>query len=33
MLADDKVLAQLFGIGPQLAALEKMVLPSASSPA
>ena len=28
MLADGKVLAQLFGIGPQLAALEKMVLPS-----
>jgi len=28
MLADDKVLAKLFGIGPQLAALEKMVLPS-----
>ena len=28
-LADGKVLAQLFGIGPQLAALEKMVLPSA----
>ena len=28
MLADDKVLARLFGIGPQLAALEKMVLPS-----
>jgi hypothetical protein len=27
-LADGKVLAQLFGIGPQLAALEKMVLPS-----
>jgi hypothetical protein len=29
MLADGKVLARLFGIGPQLAALEKMVLPSA----
>jgi len=28
MLADDKELAKLFGIGPQLAALEKMVLPS-----
>jgi hypothetical protein len=28
MLADGMVLAQLFGIGPQLAALEKMVLPS-----
>lgn len=28
MLADDKALAKLFGIGPQLAALEKMVLPS-----
>jgi hypothetical protein len=28
MLADDKVLAKLFGIGPQLCALEKMVLPS-----
>jgi hypothetical protein len=28
MLADDKVLARLFGIGPQLCALEKMVLPS-----
>jgi hypothetical protein len=28
MLAEDKVLAKLFGIGPQLAALEKMVLPS-----
>src|SRR6185436_48802 len=28
MLADGKVLAQLFGIGPQLAAIEKMVLPS-----
>jgi hypothetical protein len=27
-LADGKVLAQMFGIGPQLAALEKMVLPS-----
>lgn len=27
-LADDKELARLFGIGPQLAALEKMVLPS-----
>jgi hypothetical protein len=27
-LADGKALAQLFGIGPQLAALEKMVLPS-----
>jgi hypothetical protein len=29
MLADDKVLARLFGLGPQLCALEKMVLPSA----
>ena len=28
MLADDKVLALMFGIGPQLCALEKMVLPS-----
>ena len=28
MLDEDKVLAKLFGIGPQLAALEKMVLPS-----
>jgi hypothetical protein len=28
MLADDKVLAKLFGIGPQLAALEKMVVPA-----
>lgn len=28
MLGDNKVLARLFGIGPQLAALEKMVLPS-----
>ncbi|WP_338761603.1 hypothetical protein [Massilia sp. METH4] len=28
-LAEDKELARLFGIGPQLAALEKMVLPSA----
>lgn len=28
MLAEGKELAQLFGIGPQLAALEKMVLPS-----
>jgi hypothetical protein len=28
MLDEDKVLARLFGIGPQLAALEKMVLPS-----
>ena len=28
MLDDGKALAQLFGIGPQLAALEKMVLPS-----
>ena len=28
MLDEGKVLAQLFGIGPQLAALEKMVLPS-----
>ena len=27
MLNDDKVLARAFGIGPQLAALEKMVLP------
>lgn len=29
MLDEDKVLATMFGIGPQLAALEKMVLPSA----
>ncbi len=29
MLKDEKVLAKLFGIGPQLCALEKMVLPSA----
>ncbi|MCY1390346.1 hypothetical protein D9M71_51640 [compost metagenome] len=29
MLDEGKVLAELFGIGPQLAALEKMVLPSA----
>jgi len=29
MLADDKVLARMFGVGPQLCALEKMVLPSA----
>ena len=29
MLDEGKVLAKLFGIGPQLAALEKMVLPSA----
>ena len=29
MLDEDKVLAKMFGIGPQLAALEKMVLPSA----
>ena len=28
MLADDKVLARMFGLGPQLCALEKMVLPS-----
>jgi hypothetical protein len=28
MLDEDKELAKLFGIGPQLAALEKMVLPS-----
>ena len=28
LLADDKVLARMFGIGPQLCALEKMVLPS-----
>ena len=28
MLADDKALARMFGIGPQLCALEKMVLPS-----
>jgi hypothetical protein len=28
MLDEDKVLARLFGIGPQLCALEKMVLPS-----
>lgn len=30
MLDEDKVLARLFGIGPQLAALEKMVLPSST---
>jgi hypothetical protein len=29
LLDEDKVLARLFGIGPQIAALEKMVLPSA----
>jgi hypothetical protein len=29
MLADDKVLARLFGVGPQLCALEKMALPTA----
>jgi hypothetical protein len=29
MLDENKALAKLFGIGPQLAALEKMVLPSA----
>jgi hypothetical protein len=29
MLDEDKILARVFGIGPQLAALEKMVLPSA----
>ncbi len=29
MLDEDKLLARMFGIGPQLAALEKMVLPSA----
>jgi hypothetical protein len=29
MLDEDKALARLFGIGPQLAALEKMVQPSA----
>lgn len=28
LLADDKTLARAFGIGPQLSALEKMVLPS-----
>jgi hypothetical protein len=28
LLADDKALARSFGIGPQLSALEKMVLPS-----
>ena len=28
LLADGKVVAEMFGIGPQLAALEKMVLPS-----
>jgi hypothetical protein len=28
LLDEDKALAKLFGIGPQLAALEKMVLPS-----
>jgi hypothetical protein len=29
MLGENKVLARLFGIGPQLAALEKMAIPSA----
>lgn len=29
MLDEGKVLAELFGVGPQLAALEKMVVPSA----
>lgn len=29
MLDEDKALAKMFGIGPQLCALEKMVLPSA----
>ena len=29
MLAEDKVLARMFGVGPQLSALEKMVQPSA----
>ena len=29
MLDEDKALARMFGIGPQLCALEKMVLPSA----
>jgi hypothetical protein len=29
MLAEDKAIAKLFGIGPQLAALEKMAQPSA----
>ena len=29
MLADDKVLARLFGVGPQLCALEKMAVPTA----
>jgi len=29
LLADDKALARAFGLGPQLSALEKMVLPSA----
>jgi hypothetical protein len=29
MLAEDKVLARLFGIGPQLCALEKMAVPTA----
>src|SRR5687767_6493147 len=28
MLNDEKVLARLFGVGPQLSALEKMVHPS-----
>ena len=28
MLDEDRVLARMFGIGPQLAALEKMVIPS-----
>lgn len=30
MLKDDKVLARLFGVGPQLCALEKMVHPSSA---
>jgi hypothetical protein len=29
LLADDKVLARLFGVGPQLCALEKMAMPTA----
>jgi len=29
MLADDKTLARLFGVGPQLCALEKMAVPTA----
>src|SRR6201999_3853414 len=32
MLNDDKALARMFGVGPQLCALEKMVLPSTTLP-